>query len=166
MIRRTILTALLAVGLQGCAGYRVGNLLPPDVHTVRVHSFNNKTGEPLLESRVTTAVISMLQQDGTLKVVEGPADLVVRGTITSYRIEPIRFQSENPTAPDEYRLFIEISMTVHDGRTGDLVNEFPTVWGTATFDVRGDLRTAKNRAQPEALRDLAKNAVERIVEGW
>ena len=57
----------LAVALTGCAGYRLGTMLPPDIQSVAVPTFINRTSEPLLESETTRAAIREFQQDGSLR---------------------------------------------------------------------------------------------------
>ena len=69
-----ILIVLLVVGqislLCGCAGYRLGTLLPPEIKTIHVPTFVNKTREPALEAETTGAAISEFQKDGTLRITD------------------------------------------------------------------------------------------------
>jgi hypothetical protein len=129
--------------------------------------FTNQTDEPRLEVEVTNAVIRRIQEDGTLRVTDrASADLVVDGQIISYRRDPLAFQRDNPAATEEYRLRIAVAMQVKDNRSDTIISRYSWVEGDADFPVAGDLKTAERRVVPIAAEDLARDVVERIVEGW
>ena len=52
----------------GCVGlgYRLGSSLPPDIRSVYVPVFVNRTGEPRVETEATRAAKQEFQRDGTL----------------------------------------------------------------------------------------------------
>lgn len=159
-----VVAALLMV--SGC-GYRVGTLLPPSIQTVHVPLFANETDEPRIEVEVDNAILRRIQEDGTLRLAGADsADIVVEGRIISYRRDPLRFDRNNPAATEEYRLRIAARMTVRDRRSNTVIASFPWVEGSADFEVAGDLKTSERRVVPLAAQDLARDIVERIVEGW
>ena len=164
-LRHGLLAAAVVLA-SGC-GYRVGTLLPPSIQTIYVPLFTNATDEPRLEVEVTNAVIQRIQEDGTLSVADAAsADIVVEGRIISYRRDPLRYERDNPAATEEYRLRIAVQMTVRDRRSDTLISSHSWVEGDADFEVAGDLKTAERRVVPIAAQDLARDVVERIVEGW
>ena len=59
---------LACVLLPGCAGYRLGSMLPPDIKLVHVPTFINKTSEPQLEIATTRFALQEFQTDGSLKL--------------------------------------------------------------------------------------------------
>ena len=164
--RLALLIALLPL-LAGCAGYRVGSMLPDDVKSVFVPTFENRTGEPLIEIDTTQAVIQELQRDGSLSVApEDQADAVLRVVLTEYRIEPIAFRDDVRTAAEQYRLWITANVVMRRTADQSVVVESPIVRGKYVFDVVGDLSSSKLTANPRAAEDLAKSIVQMMVEYW
>ena len=155
------------MAFTGCAGYKVGSMLPGDIKTVHIPTFVNQTSEPLIESETTQAVIREFQRDGSLQVVgEADADAILTVVLTGYRLEAISFRKDIRTAAQQYRLFITGNMVMRRTTDQSVVVEAPMVEGKYVFDVVGDLSSSKLNANPLAARDLAYNIVQRLVEYW
>jgi outer membrane lipopolysaccharide assembly protein LptE/RlpB len=76
-----------AIALAGC-GYHVGgrgSALPPDLHTIAVPAFVNKTHSYKLEQRLTASVIHEFLARTSYHVQSNPegADAVLHGEVTS-----------------------------------------------------------------------------------
>ncbi len=159
---------LLLLALQpGCAGYRLGSMLPPDIRTVHVPTFVNETDEPLLEIETTRAAISEIQRDGSLRIAgaaQADAQLSVR--LVDFRLQPIAFDRQQRAAAEEYRMFITASITMTRADTGQVIASDPRVTGEATFILAGDMTSSKQSALPDASRDLAHLIISRVVEAW
>ena len=152
--------------LAGCVGYRLGSTLPPDIKTVYVPIFANKSREPLIENDATAAAIAELQKDGTLKVVNAEsADVILECILTGVSLNPLRYDRSDVTKPNEYRLTLSASFTLKRVRDQEMLCE-ASVIGEATFPFVGNLTSAKQSAMPRASEDLAKRIVERAVEAW
>jgi hypothetical protein len=167
MNARCLLVAA-AVVLGGCAGYRFGSMLPADIRTVAVPVFVNKTQEPGLEASCTAAAIEQFQFDGTVKVLpEGEADTVVRVTLKSYRLEPLRYDRDRATTTREYRVWLAADLEFGRTGTGEILLK-RQIQADATLDVDEglDLAVSKDRALPEVAKDLARRVVESVVEYW
>ena len=162
------LCALAAlVMLSGCVGYTVGSNLPPGVETVYVPTFTNKTGEPELETETTRAAIQELQKDGTLRVVgEAEADTILNVTLTKFRMEPVRFERESPTASSEYRMHLTATVSLTRTKDGTVVAKADKVVGKEDFVRAGSLAAAKQNVLPDAADDLAHQIVKSVVEFW
>ncbi len=69
---RSFLAALLvAFSLSGCAGYRIGEVKPhylESIRTIAIPTFRNETFQPRVEILLTNTVIKQLQQDGTFQI--------------------------------------------------------------------------------------------------
>lgn len=157
----------LALWQTGCAGYRLGSMLPADVASVYVPSVVNKTTEPLIEIDVTQAIIQNIQQDGSLKVVNAEdADTVLTVELTGYALEPVAYRKDVRSAAEQYRINLTASMVLRRTSDESVVAESPRVKGSAVFDVLGDLSSSKLTGNPEAADDLATRIVQRIVEYW
>ncbi len=167
MTRILMVLAASAVLGSGCAGYKLGSMLPDDVKSVAVPTFINQTEEPLIEIDTTQATIEEFQRDGSLKVVsEEDADAVLKVVLLSYKLEPISYRKDRRTAAEQYRIRIICSIDMRRTSDNSVVAEHPRVEGEAVFDVFGDLSSSKLRANPDAAEDLAHDIVEKVVETW
>jgi len=161
-----VIAVLLAssTGLIGCAGYRMGTLLPEQYKTISVPMFKNATNQPNIESLATNAVIEQLNVDRTLRVVGRDSDLLLESTIARYVRTPIRYAGG--TRPQEYRLIITVSATLRDVREGEDLWANRAISGNFEFPAGGDLHSSERAALPMVMEDLAHDIVEAIVEGW
>ena len=158
--------ALVAFG-GGCAGYRVGSMLPKNIKTVYVPTFENKTDEPLIEGQVTSAVISQIQRDGSLKVVSREqADSILKVCLNRFILTPIGYSKASQSQPNEYRIVLSASYVLTDARTGKVLSEHARAEGESLAPVLGDLSSSKRAALPEASRTLALDIVNKLVETW
>lgn len=169
-MKRLLLTSILGLGLglliSGCAGYRLGSMLPPDIKTVYVPTFINKTSEPQLEVQTTQSLIEELQRDGSLRVVnQEQADVTLTVTLRNYRIQPVSYSSTARTTAREYRILMQAAI-VMTRRNGSVVVDNPNVTGDYVFPFSGDMSSSKLVGLPDAAADLAHNIVEKIVEYW
>jgi hypothetical protein len=167
--RFVVAPAFLALNLllSGCAGYKVGSMLPGDVKTVYVPTFVNKTSEPRLEFETTQAVIKQFQLDGSLKVVsEADADAILTVVLTDYHLEPVSYRQDVKTAAEQYRMLITANVVMRRTKDQSVVVESPRVVGKYVFDVVGDLSSSKLRVTPLTANDLSLNIVQLLVEYW
>lgn len=157
---------VIAIITAGCSGYRLGSTLPPGIETLYVPTFKNETGEPNIETRTTAAAILEFQRDGTLKITgEDEADAVLTVTISRYYLQPLRFDRNRSKAAKEYRLRLKADVVLTKrGEENPMLETY--VNGDTTFEMAGDMSSAKRDALPEAARDLAHDIVELVVEYW
>lgn len=159
--------AAIGLGLCGCVGYRLGSTLPPGIHSVFVTTFVNESTEPRIETVATQAAVQEFQRDGTLRVTARErADSMLDVTLTEFSLDPVGFDSDNPQTAREYRMRIAAQIVYTRLRPNREVMLTRTVAGDATFDLAGDLFSAKQRVLPDAARDLARKIVESVVEYW
>jgi hypothetical protein len=165
---KTIVFLACAALLQGCVGYRLGSMLPPDVKTVFIPTFINKTTEPLVDVETTRATTRQVQLDGSLKLAaEQEADTILEVTVHGYDLSPIAYdKGRQRTLADEYRLTLTASVLLKRRMTGEIIVENPSVRGDVTFEVGGSLAASKRNALPGAADDLGRRIVRQIVEVW
>ena len=162
----------LAVALGGCAGYSRQTTLPRNIKTIYVETVKNKLDiekvyayQQGLEMDITNAVIRGLQQDGTLKVVKkGEADAVLKTDLISFEQEGLRFNQLESV--QEYRLFIVVKLRLEDAKTGELIWEEPNFTGDNEYYVSDITSIGEQKAAQDAVGNLARNVVDRIVEDW
>lgn len=164
-VARNVRVGLIACCvLAGCAGYRVGTLLPEKYKTLSVPMFKNGTNQPNIESLATNAVIEQLNVDRTLQVVDTDPDLLLECTIVGYTRTAIRYAEG--VRPQEYRLTIGVSATLTDVREKKAVWSNRPISGNYEFQAGADLYSSEAAALPLVMEDLAHDIVEAIVEGW
>ncbi|MBI3991106.1 MAG: hypothetical protein HY350_03045 [Candidatus Omnitrophica bacterium] len=165
--------------ISGC-GYTTRANLPAKIRTLYVKPFINKidtTSEvtegtryrafiPALNVKVTDAVIDRYHFDGNLKIVkEEDADVKLTGELTGFSRQPLRY-TENQDV-EEYRLLIEAKITLRNLKDNTVIwEETIANRGHDTYFAAGPHAQSEESALVEAIADLAKNIVDRTVEGW
>ena len=160
----SVLLALM-VG-SGCMGYQLGSSLPPGIEVVHVPVFSNATDEPGLEVVTTRATIAEFQRDGTLSVGEGErADVILEARVTRFSLDPLRYDRDDATGAEEYRMNIQADIQLVERRTGEVLVR-RRINGEHDFILTGDLSTAKRTFLPAAAEDLAARIVRASIEFW
>lgn len=151
----------------GCASYKFGTTLPPHLKTIHVETFQNVTGEPQIESTIANALRQEVQRDGTLKLVEADeADIILKGVLTSYTLESLRRDPNNPKATSEYRAIIKADIEAYEHKSGKPIVKRTTISGSERMSAAGDLVTARRTILPSVAEDLADQAIEAVVSAW
>lgn len=112
---------ILALFVSGC-GYALvgkGNFLPADAKTVQIPTFANRTTRVELEQRVTRAVAEEMVSRSGLRLVSDAAgaDLIVKGVITSFGINPVAFDEQGRAT--QYQITVRASIELVDHRAED-----------------------------------------------
>lgn len=107
-----LLSAVLL--LAGC-GYHLpgrGGSLPPEVQSLHIELFTNRTAEPFLENRITNSVTDWFARKRSLRLVEQRdlADAVFSGVVSDYRTTPISYDRSDVIT--EYRSTMTIAVTL------------------------------------------------------
>ncbi|HUP63702.1 MAG TPA: LptE family protein [Thermoanaerobaculia bacterium] len=117
-MKRAILWLAAIVSLSGCGYALVGraNFLPPEIRTVQVPAFINRTTRVELEQRVTQAIAEEMVSRGRLRLVNEPseADVILRGTIQSFGINPVSFNDQGRAT--RYQALVTASIELVDHR--------------------------------------------------
>jgi outer membrane lipopolysaccharide assembly protein LptE/RlpB len=162
---------LCVVFLASC-GYTQQVKLPNDIKTIAVPTFQDEIPpdqryayRPGLEVELTNAIIDRLIFDGNLKVVdETKADAILSGNIIAYQQEGLRFDDRESV--EEYRLFLVVNFELIDQRNKEVLLEEPNFSGRAEFFTSRSPAGVRRTAANDAVTDLARSLVDRIVEGW
>lgn len=160
--------------LSAC-GYHIagrGSHLPPEIRTIAIPVFHNKTLEPLIEEELTSGVVRKFQEDSRIRVVNREdAHVILLGSVVSFKEIPLSFDEAQNVL--EYR----IEVTTHFEL---FRNEMPLsqpdhlLWKrditvSTEYIVTGDVmftRTAKLQAFKELSRNLSDEVVDRVMWGW
>lgn len=107
--------ALGCAAAAGC-GYRLAGtgagVLPPNIQSLAVEAFANRTERPEIEQRITEALTRELSRRGKYRVVSDPgaADAVLVGAITAYRTPPVEFTSAGRQSRVEATVTLEATL--------------------------------------------------------
>ncbi len=171
-------TASLAM-ICGC-GYSTHSAFASQYRNIYVEQFINKvdftqekyiankyrTYKPLLETDVTRAVVDRYLFDGNLKPVpKENARLILKGEVTQFRRDPLRYLSDNETVA-EYRINVVVNMSLRDVQEDKILWEENGFTGDTTYFTSGSSAKSDDQATRDAITDLARRIVERTVEAW
>ncbi|MFH0877389.1 MAG: LptE family protein [Candidatus Omnitrophota bacterium] len=124
-----------------------------------------KTYFPLLEQKITNAVVDRYIFDGNLKIAKKEeADLVLKGALVNYRRDSLRDSTED--VPQEYRVTIFVNITLSDKKANKVLWEMNSFAGDASYYTTGSFVKSDAQAVQDATDDLARRIVERTVEAW
>ena len=161
------LAAALLASSPACVHYQLGSMLPADIKTVAVPTVKNNTDEPFLEQDATSAIISQIQMDGSLRLAsEDAADTVLDVKLTNFDLDPVGYVSGESSTVDQYRMRITASFVLRRQSDNSVVAESPSVTGWYDFDFTGDLTSSKAIALRPAAEDLGRRIVAAITQYW
>jgi len=162
-----IAIALLLLLSAGCASYQLGSMLPDDIQTVYMPTCVNQTTEPMIEQDVTSAILSQIQIDGSLRVTSKElADTILDVTLTGFWLSPVGYVQGESSTVNQYRMNIRASFVLRRRVDNSVVAESPGVSGWSEFDFLGDMTSSKNIALRPAAEDLGRLIVNGIVQYW
>jgi outer membrane lipopolysaccharide assembly protein LptE/RlpB len=130
MMRRLVFLFGTLLLLWGC-GYHLpgqGGTLPPEIETLHIELFSNRTSEPFLENQVTDFVTDQFARRRMLRLVEDPAqaDAVLTGSVTAYSAVPVSYDRNDRIT--EYRSTMEISATLRRADVGEVLWKGNVSW--------------------------------------
>ncbi len=160
-----VLSLCLACALCACGyGFRhQQSNLPPDVKTIAIPMFENKTNEVRMEAMITEQLRFQFSNSQILKIVpQGEADVVLQGTVEQVISDDIALTSR--TTSELRRVGVSISARLVRRDTGEvLYNGGAYQWRNYVVSASDDLNT--NTARREALRLVAREAALIIHDG-
>ena len=168
---------VIGLGLAGC-GYTTRSLITKDYQTIYVGPFVNKiditsdtsvarrykTYYPLLENDITRKVISQFILDGNLRLAKKEdADLILQGELTGYRRDALAYTGVDDKEVEEYRISLVVSLKLHDTSQQTFLWEVNNFVGDTTYFPQ---TKSESSAISEAVNDLARRVVDRVVDIW
>jgi hypothetical protein len=164
-IHLCLLTA--ALGLCGCTGYRLGPTRGPvaGAQSVQITPFLNHSSEPGLADELTGALRKSIQRDGSLRLAtHDDGDLIVEGTITSFRRRELSLLTEDIRTVRDYQIAMVVHVTARERASGKVVIDREFTGGTL-LRVGSDLSSSERQAAPLVAQDLARQITSLLVDG-
>jgi len=152
--------------------------MPDNIRTIQIETFKNNIDitkevsakdkyevyRPNLEVDLRDAVVNRIFLDGNLKMADREsADAVLEGQIVQYRKDPLRYQNE---VVQEYRISLVCDIKLINQKDSKVLFEEENITGDTTYFTTGALQKTETSALNDALLDLARRIVNRIVENW
>ncbi|HAJ57282.1 MAG TPA: hypothetical protein DCL35_05880 [Candidatus Omnitrophica bacterium] len=124
-----------------------------------------KTYFPLLENKVTNAIVDRFIFDGNLKISkEADADVVLKGELINYRRDTLRNSTDD--SPEEYRITLFVNISLVETASQKVLWEYKGFAGEASYFTTGQFVKSEEQALADATQDLARRIVETTVEAW
>ena len=164
--------------LCGC-GYTTHSGLAPDDPTIHVKNFINKIKvtkeitnrnvyypyKPGMETDITRDVIDRFIFDGTYRIEDAKnAHFLLKGELVNFKREPLRYDTNDNVI--EYRVSAVVNIEFYDLKENKLIWKEQNFAGESTYRTGGQFAKSENAALREAIDDLARRLVERVVENW
>lgn len=141
-------------------------VIPREANKIMIPVFNNFTNQPALSYKLITKLREQIISDGRLAVVSenAPADLLLKGIITAYQIQPVKYNGFDK--PIRKRLRITSSIRLFDitkdreiflDRNIQAFEEFSDVIPPISSEIS---------IQDKVLDDLAKRIALKTINGW
>ena len=163
-LRVAALGSLAALVFAGACGYRVvgiGGQLPGGVTRVEVPVFENQTSRNDIGRVMTEDFISQLLGSAKLNVVTGEgAQALVLGKVTSYKREPITFDSKQKPLENRLTIIMDVSLVTKTDRRLLFGEQAVTV--RYDYPVKTDLQE-NDRLEDQALRAASKQMSQKLV---
>lgn len=182
LLMLSTLCFLLSTLLLGC-GYTTGSLLPASIKTIYIKTFTNriditaeldetsryKTYAPYLEVNISKKIIDRFIYDGNLRVVsQENADLMLTGELIDYNRQPLRYDVDDEV--EEYRLSLVVRLLLQNLTKKEIMWEETSFIGDTTYFASATTgsvaKSEETAALSDAIEDLARRVVERVVEMW
>lgn len=125
-----------------------------------------RTYHPLLESDIRTAVINRFMYDGGIRPAKKEdADIVLKGELIDYQRDALRYEN-NQEDVAEYRVSLIMRLKLFKKGEEMPLWEEPNFVGDATYFASGAQAKTEKAALDDAIADLARRVLERLVENW
>lgn len=165
------LVALLGLLVATACGYALvgtGSVLPPELSTLAVRPFANRTTRPEIDQRVTEQVASEFAKRGRLKVVADPlrADAVLDGEILDFRTRPVQFNDAGRASRVETTVMLQA--TLRERATDRILWSQSQLVFREQYDVQdeGDITAQESLALDDIAKGAAGTLVTSILEGF
>jgi hypothetical protein len=161
----SVLAIALMLLLGGCYTFR--GQKAGAIKSIAIPLFENETAEFGLAERVTDALITGFQRDGTLRVTSSEqADAILQGRVLTVEDLPYTARSDQAAVTvEEYRFSLNCTIELINSRTQEPIwsQSFP-MWAIYSYS-SGSLAN-RDQAIQEAVEKLQQDLLNKIVGSW
>ncbi len=161
IIVRTLLGIIFCIAITSCGYHFAGgeNNLPPEVRSIAILVFENRTLEPRIENDFTNDLIYEFTRDKRLAIAgKDSADAILTGIIEKLGTETIAHTEEVVSA--ERRVYVKLNVRLKRSDNGDVL------WSDKSFTEKQEYAVdASDKAKTEANKRAAIKLIsERTAE--
>lgn len=165
-----VLLLLLIVVMSGCGYHFAGQSgsLPGGVERIHVGLFENHTGEPMLENRLTGDLVLQLSRHRTIQLVNSQtaADGVISGIIRSFDSSSYAYTGDDRIG--QYRATMVVDVYLHRAASDELLWSGRSRW-SSEYDAETDVAVQtdlKERTLDELSRRLAEAILYQMLDDF
>jgi hypothetical protein len=167
-MKRTYAAVLVAVSLSGCNySFRAGSFPPPEVKTIAIEPFDNKTDQFEVGGELYDQMLKSLPSALGLRTAgTDVANAVVKGTITNYQVAAPNYQSAGSGQAANV-IQRQVTITV-DVEIVDLVTNV-VLWKGSSVSAQGQFLEAgesEQNGRQRAIDLLVKKIVDGAQSNW
>lgn len=154
--------------LTTSCGYRMGNMMPPQIKTIAIAPVRNNSREVLAATVMRRLLSERFMFDGSLKLTTmDKADCIVYCQIDSVSQRAVAWDEEDEEdRPSEFNLTVKGSFVVLlPGRAAPLVKK-RSVSGSCTYQFLTDPAIGKESGLTQACLQMANMVVQYTTEAW
>ncbi len=163
MLKKIILS-IIPLLLISCA-YSVYSGHFPDIKTIKIERFENKTSEYNLDDNLLSVLSRKFLEDGRLKLVDKNPDSVLKGKILKYKNEVYSYENETIK---QYKLTINFEVQFIN------LNKNKIIWNSDNLELNKiyaadnstDLQAAEENAANQIFEDLFQKILSNTIEEW
>ncbi|MBO4303934.1 MAG: hypothetical protein J6A21_05060 [Lentisphaeria bacterium] len=162
------LLLLLAAAFSGGCGYRIGNMMHPQIKTIGIAPVKNKSREVLAAIVMRRLLAERFMFDGSLKIVPmEKADCIIYCQINDVTQSAVQWEDKDEEdRPSEFNITVSGDfMVLLPGRTVPLVKK-RSVSGSCTYQFLTDPAIGKESGLTQACLQMANLIVQYTVEAW
>jgi hypothetical protein len=141
-------------------------VVPREANKIFIPVFNNFTDQSLIPLKLASRLKEQIISDGRLAVVTGTdiADLLLKGMITVYQVQPVKFNGFDK--PVKKRLRIVASIKLFDIKREKEILFDSNIQAFEEFSDVIPPITSEIQIQDKVLDDLAKRIALKSIDGW
>ena len=163
-VRLAALGSLVAAALLVACGYRivgVGGQLPGGVTRVEVPVFENRTSRTDVGRVLTEKFINQLLGSAKVQVTTGEgAEALIQGTVTSYKREPITFDSKQKPLENRLTIVMDVKLVLKADKRQLFGEKGVTV--RQDYPVKTDLQE-NDRLEEQALHSATEQMSQKLI---
>lgn len=168
---RRVFVVLAGLFAAGCGYHTAGhaNLLPPDMRTLAVPAFVNKTQTYKIEQTLTAAVVQEFTTRTKYQITADPgsADATLRGTVLTTNTTPLTYDSSTGRA-SSVQVIVTMKVALTD-RAGRVLYQNPSYVFREQYQVSQDLSSFFEEDSPafqRLSREFARTLVSNVLEAF
>lgn len=139
-------------------------VVPRNAITILVSEFEDYTAKFHYTNKLSLKIREYITSDGRLSVVPDNGDLVLRGSITTFQIQPLSFSPQG--IPIKKRILIIARVTLTDSRKNKIIFQNQPIQSFVEYSEQIPPVTSEIQAIDQVIVKLAERIQVQTIHGW